>query len=326
MVPLTRFLAVVLLTLGLGCSLPDLGPFAQSTASLEASARKVDASVTRMLEELAKRHPQEVEFAKFKLRFSKAWEMRLALMEVLVDYSEALEGIAKAGQNGEAGARSLVDSINEVARGLGQAGAVAGLAAELAGKIYGLISTGLAHNNLEDAMNSADKAIQSVASTVVQDLGELNAAMEAAVKLIVEDIKEDSKKRLNNIDVREKLASLSRKEIEWVKALEDATLGGGDDRGKKIAEAKARLEEHRVLTKEYERWAIPLEAEINEMTDAGDSLRRLLEKMNEGISRWGKSHRSMAKALKEDRTPNVALLLRTTSEIKAILEERKKKP
>jgi hypothetical protein len=173
--------AVILLS---SCSLPDLQPFATSTAELSSAVAASGEVVTAALEE--NQMPAEAR------SFGDQFAVRTKAMAAFVEYSDSLASIAAAGKKGAANAGKVADAFNGL---LGQVGSLIPLpGAELlsSGLVdvlkegYALVATVRAAQSMKSAVEAADPIIQNLAKIVGADLTDM--------KIIVSKVAE------NNVD------------------------------------------------------------------------------------------------------------------------------
>jgi len=316
-----RLFLIAALSISAGCALPDLKPFAEATRELRESVRQTQHRVQADLDALAK---QDAQFKPYAGDFAEAWRVRLDLLDALLDYSASLAALSDAGQSGKAAAAELGDSLNQLADAAGQAGILAKAAIDVGGIVYNVIASVRAAGSIKDAVLAADPAIQDIAANLDKDFEAISKKIESrtvldAAKVFIQERYE--KERGINKAYRSALVKRLQALQEELVQAQNASPPNNSSMSallSVIAQIEPRIqaanEQLDARAREYE--AVERNWEAGQALFAG---------ARKGFRRWAAIHRQLATGLQSGSPPNVALLVGTVQDLKAILDEARKK-
>jgi hypothetical protein len=301
-----------------GCQTPDLKPFADSTASLHQAVVRSQDIVRSELHELRTRNvlTNDAKLIEVETKFTNAFVQRIAFMEAVVNYSDSLAAVADAGKNGQANAQALGDSIKKLADAAGPYGTAVGVGADVFAKIFGLAAQGWAVHSLKEATSKADPVIAVGAEILQKDMKNiadiLDTAEETLITAMQKHYQRDIATRNNLLGFRE-AQSLAINDLitntNWSEKLADYN--------KKIAEVNSILDA-------TDKWYLPLHERQTEVQQRLGAESQLMQQTAAGFKQWEKVHADLVQALKNNRQPNIRVLVSTVLEIKAEIETLKK--
>jgi len=242
-------------------------------------------------------------------RFTEAWRARVEGADALVAYADAVADIARAGGEGAASARSLADALTRLALGVGIAlppsDSVAAVT-DAAAFVYGHIAATRAAPSLQQALQSAQPAVDRVSVLLARDLQATLVILRSAHEL-----------------QRTALTQRHNEEMGYLKALESERnrLYARDSMG---AEDEARLLRIAELIEATRAWREPLQT-VQAAMDEDLRLRvTLIETTRTAVAEWAAAHRNLVAALRDKRAVNVEALVQATLEARELVRRLKK--
>jgi len=286
-----------------GCAAPDVEPFADATVELRRAITESGAVTAEAMVTAARTLPSGSGADDAK-EFVAIWEDRIKLVDVLVDYSDALAGIAAASAGSQRTAQGLGDSIMRLADLVPGTGAAVADGVQL-GEI--LLRTGIqvkANRDLEEAVGSAHLALAKVAGYLVEDLNDLGILYLKASQDMEVALDDEYGRR------EERRAALLARRAK----LRDAIIAAPNDVNvahvRQIEELVARMEpEHQ----EY------LQRRSTLLQDRTTTL-QMFNKAKAGVRVWVRAHEELRLAMEQNRRPNVRLILSTAQEIREAVD------
>lgn len=304
-----RQLPVVVLVLLTGCAaLPDMTPYRDATVQLRSTVLAGGGVVQAGLEAAAAGYEADSATAwrirEHTERFAEAWRARVEGADALVAYANAVADIARSGSEGAASARSLADALTRLAGGVGIALPPSGTVAtvtDTAAFVYGHIAATRAAPSLQQALQSAQPAVDRVSVLLAQDLQATLAILRSAHEL-----------------QRTALALRYNEETGYLKALERErkVLYARDSLG---AEDEARLQRIAELLEATRGWREPLQAAQAAMEEDLRLRVGLIEATRTAVAEWAAAHRNLTAALREKRAVNVEALVQATLEARELV-------
>jgi len=305
-----------------GCSLPNLRPFSEATQELRESVHLTQRQVQENLDALAR---QDAE--RFKVHaeaFAQIWKTRLDLLDALLDYSASLASIAEAGEGGGRSVEAVGDSLKQLTAAAGQAGLIAQAALDAGGLIYNVIATVRAEKSLRTAVLAADPAIQDIAANLDKDFETLSEKVQSRAVLNA------AKSFIEERYVKEHGFSNSYRAtlVGRMQALRDDLAGAlkatplDKARVQEIQSSVALLEP---LLKSADALFVAKNRDYEAVERNWQAGSALFAGARTGFRRWAAIHRQLASSLQSGSPLNVALLVTTVHDLKALLEEVKKK-
>jgi hypothetical protein len=162
-----------------GCSTPNLRPFADGASSFSTSVKTTNASVDVLLSELAQSNPKEPRFSELLESYKKSAETFNDMAGLAAGYSTALVDLGASGESGGAAAEQILGTVNGYSNFLGVGTGVVNLPTELAATAAGraikksaeLWTRIQAHEQLLEVMLDADAAVHEMAEALAEVYG-----------------------------------------------------------------------------------------------------------------------------------------------------------
>lgn len=283
-----------------GCaSVPEVGPFAQATAEVRSAVVTAGATAEA---ELRRMEGGE----QYADRLQAQWKTRVKAVGALVDYTDSLQSIVEAGQQGGDTADALADSVTRLAGAAGIALPAAGtvdVATDTARFVYQHIARMRAAKSLEASLEASQPAVEQIAQTIALDLRDAAGIFQAA--------NQDLKRQLNfahneGLGFRESLIE-ERKRIYGAGA-ENLTQAN-----------KQRLLEIDELLVSTNDWYQPLQQRRNEIDDRLAASQALFNAATETVSQWGLAHAGLVAAVQERRPVNARSLAQAAADLRTLI-------
>lgn len=303
---LTRLLLPALLAGLTGCaSLPDMSAYRDATLQLRSTVVAGGNAVQSGLESAAASYgagdPTATQIKQQSDRFGREWRARIDGADALLAYTEAVTDLARSGTQGEASARKLADALGGLATGVGVVLPAAGTVAtvtDAAAFVYAHIAAVRAAKSLDQALQSAQPAVDRLAAVLSQDLQASLDILHAARRLQATA-----------------LALKFNEEAAYLRTLarERKTLYGKDPLTPADEQRLRQIVELFEATRE---WREPME-QHQAALEAQYRLRiQLINATQAAVAEWAAAHRSLAAAVRENRSVNVEALVQATQEAK----------
>lgn len=308
-VPLVAVVALVA-----GCrSLPDVQPFADATSAMASSIKTAGATAVKQVERIEGARQRAIGQAPstpIALELYDGWARRDQLFSALEDYSQSLANLVRAGNDGQASAKKLAESVSTLAKSVGGVFPAGEPAAELvtglAQQFYGMVVKEVAAHRLHKAIEYSNPTIRAIADLVARDLQELRDLNEQARQ---QQFSELARKSTSLPTVR----TLESKRVELAKGVNpDGTLKIIEDPAtrSKIKELSEMLAQE-IASPDYVQYTTKRASVVAEH-DAADAL---LEQAVYALDAWAKAHEAIGYAVEKRRAPSLAELERITSEL-----------
>lgn len=301
-----------------GCTTPDLKPFADSTASLHQAmtqSKTIISSELNNIEQAPGFEPKDkVEAVRKKL--DAAFDTRIAFMAAVASYSDSLAAVAAAGKNGQADAKALGDSLQQLADMAGPYGAAVGGGAEIASQIYGLIAEARAAHSLREITAKMDPAIQKAAVLMQMDMANASGILKNGVFELNDVIQTPYQPDVILRNHLNRFSDLAASEIP-----EDYTATNYPD---KLVTYNQKMVEVDKMMERIDKWYLPLQAQETQNLQRFATETDLVNSTIRGFQQWAKAHADVVKALQDNRQPNIGELVSTVLEIKTEIENLKK--
>ncbi|PWB47080.1 MAG: hypothetical protein C3F18_12240 [Nitrosomonadales bacterium] len=300
-------------TLLTGCAaLPDLAPYRDATLQLRSTVLVGGSAVQSGLDAAAGSYeagdPAAKRIRESSQKFATEWRARIAAADSLVEYADALNDIARSATEGAGAARSLADSLGKLASGAGIAPPPAGTvaaAADAAAFVYAHIAAVRAAQSLDEALQSAQPAVDRVAALLTGDL-------QASLNLL----------RASHRLQRDALVLKYNEEMGFLKALtrERKEIYGRSSLRPEDEQRLKKLSEMHEATRE---WREPMEKALAEMESTLKIRVELIKSTQTAVAEWAAAHRNIAAAVREKRSVNVEALVQATLEARELVRRLK---
>lgn len=296
-------------TLLTGCAtLPDLTPYRDATMQLRSAVLAGGSAVQSGLDAAAGSYeagdPTAQRIGENAQKFTTDWNERIEAADALVAYADAVADIARSATEGAGAARALADSLGKLATGVGvvlpPSGTVAA-ATDAAAFIYGHIAAVRAAQSLDQALQSAQPAVDRVAILFAQDLRASQDLLRASHRL-----------------QRDALVLKYNEEMGYLKALtsERKKIYG---KGSLRPEDEQRLKKLGELYEATLSWREPMEKDLAGMESTLKVRIGLIKATQTAVAEWAAAHRNIAAAVREKRSVNVEALVQTTLEARELV-------
>lgn len=202
---------------GCAATVPTLWPFSSRTSDMSTGIRSGFAGTDTLLQ-LADTPPEDI--ARFRSIRSRA----TATLTAVVEYSRTLAEVAATGRAGKDAARTTAEALGGVVAIAG-APQAAGVTTATVAELAGAVAAVRARTSLKDAVETAQPAIDTIATILTRDLSELErlvaiAAVEAERKVFGE--------HYAALDYRRSLRREVRRTDEILTLYLDARAGSAD--------------------------------------------------------------------------------------------------
>jgi hypothetical protein len=293
-----------------GCQMPNVQPFAEATAQLrQAVITTGNLTLTAMratpypddkgqvIPLNSTNHPTN--------RLANAWAIRTRAMDALVNYSDSLAQVVAAGQSAEKTAANLVNSVSNIADTMtggegfsDEAGALAMLIIKNGGQLK-------AAHAVDQAVTAAHPTVAGIGRIVKKDLNSLAIQFDSEYVDILGNIDgeygEHKTYRMNLI----KKVTVAR--VEMLQA---------DFDDESVAEVN-KIEKLLAATeKDHQEFKAKLQAA---KTERQEGQRAFATAIN-AVDFWIAAHQELHLAIRENRRPNVQLLLTAIQEVKIAVD------
>jgi len=306
---LTRLLLPAMLAGLTGCAaLPDMSPYTDATLQLRSTVVAGGHAVQAGLESAAASYeagdPAARQIREQAAQFNQAWRARIDGADALLAYTEAVTDLARSGTQGDASARKLADALGGLATGVGVVLPAAGTVAtitDVAAFVYGHIAAARAAKSLDQALHAAQPAVDRLATVLSQDLQASLDILHAARRLQATAMA----LKFNEETAYLKTLARERKAIYG----KDTQTPADEQRLRQIGE----------LLDATRSWREPME-QAQADTEAQYRLRiQLIHATQAAVAEWAAAHRSLAAAVRENRSVNVEALVQATQEAKELV-------
>jgi hypothetical protein len=311
-------LASLLLAALTGCQTPDLKPFADSTANLGQSVVRSQEIVRSELQEMRTRNvlTNEASLMEAETKFTNAFAERIAFVEAVVNYSDSLATVADSGKNGQANAQALGDSVKKLADAAGPYGTAVGVGADVFAKIYGVAAQAWAVHSLQEATSKANPFIAYGAEILQKDMNNLADVLATAEDPLIVAMQKPYR---HDIATRNNLLAFRENQ-----SLEINNLITNANWPELLAEYNQKIAGVDTILDATDKWYVPLQEKEIEVQLRLGAETQLMQQTAVGFKQWQKAHADLVQALKDDRQPNIRMLVSTVLEIKAEIETLKK--
>ncbi|MHC4534549.1 MAG: hypothetical protein ACYS6K_11410 [Planctomycetota bacterium] len=294
---LVMFLMLVITATGC-TSLPDIGPFTDATHQLKVAVAQSGSTVSDEL-----RYTEGGNQTADKL--DEAWKERNQAFEAIAAYSDSLEAIVSAGNEGAQTAGELADSIQEFADAAGIVIPASPAAIKVASDSIKFLAQQIANTraakSLEEAMVKAQPAVEQIVKLIVEDLEDIDGIFRAANKLVEINFKNSYATRISYRMVLEDFVLKAD-----IADANDAVL-------KRLVQVNELLDSTNSWYSEYKQG---LEQNQNRLRVG----RALIKTAQASVQQWVTAHKQVVNALKNRRPVSTESLLEAAVEIRYLLK------
>jgi len=293
------------------CALPNLKPFADSTATLDTGVREGGGEIIESMKALpfkdkngmripitSQEHPAN--------RLNEAWAVRIQAMDALIAYSASLANISNAGFN----ASNNVEAFGETVKGLADyIPAVSAYTGDVKALVNLLITTGIeiqSYYTLSRAVEKAQKPLEEIVTLIKADLSDLQ---EINKNLRIKGIANLNKSVDKYLVPYNDAAELKKK---WSEQLSDPA---------KEANALNMVNKYDDILQNLLPQVQAQQEAIAKFEKKCDNLDLLLTNTQKALDSWISANAQLAGALKDKRQPNIALFVVRAAEIKYAVDK-----
>jgi len=291
----------LLLIAGLaGCApLPQVGPFVEASNQLRSA---VAASGTTVAAEL-RLMPGGTASAD---RLQQEWEVRNKAFAGIAAYANSLKAIVDAGNEGAASAQKVADSVSRLARAAGVSlpGTPEALATatDCVKFISAQIALTRATKSLEQALETAQPAVEAITELVAADLKDLEDVFVSAAKA-----------NDNAVRTSEEFRDLLGYRIQLLKQ-----IGMSNPADTATCDRQVQLGQ---MLQASDAWLSKYLAERKEIDDRLRVGRALIQATLQSARDWGVAHGNLIMAVKERRPVNTDSLIQAAVEIRNLVRK-----
>jgi hypothetical protein len=317
---LTACALTALVMSGCAGTIPDLKPYADTTASLRSSVSQSFRATSQSLLTSAEVAPlvgspkakgQAEELRGLATRYDEEASHRVAALTALVDYSDRLAAIAASGRTEQERVRQTSEALSTLVTTVGSAlahlPAAAGGTAVVA-QLVKLTGEAAAHAEavrvtatLDRAVDAATPGVKLLVAALAADLSLLRAEIATHASVVA--------------DFQRQLPLL-----KYEAFLREKVLPLGD-------ELPAKEQELEVVARSLarvERWAAADRGRFAEARQRMGTSTALIIASKEAVENWARAHEDIGAAIRASRQPNIAALTETVKEIKTLIDEIRK--
>ena len=283
-------------------TLPDVGPFVDTTHELRSAVTQSGSTTVSALETIG----AEAQARKLE----KAWKLRNRAFDAIAAYADSLQAIMAAGNQGAQAAASLIQSVEGLAEASGipirPAPASIAVASDAISLILRHISQGRAARTLQEAMETAQPAVEAIVELSLADLSAIDDVFRAANESTRSDVQVAYSDRLGY-----------RKSLEDL--LTRASVAGADG---------ATLERLTLISRllaETEAWHGDYTGALDQIGERLRTGRALLAATQASARTWVEAHRQLVVALQTRQPVSIGSLVTMAEEIQ-ILVRRMREP
>jgi hypothetical protein len=283
-----------------GCApLPKVGPFVEASNQLRSA---VAASGTTVEAEL-RLMPDGARYAD---QLEQQWEARNKAFVAMVAYANSLQAIVDAGNEGAASAQKVADSVSGLAAAAGMTLPGAPQAIAVATDAVKFISAQIAlvrgAKSLEQALETAQPAVEAITDLVAADLQDLEVIFVAA-----------SKANDNAVRTSDEFRDLLGYRVQLVKQ-----IGKSDPADPNTCDRQVQLGQ---MLQATDAWLSQYLARRKEIDDRLRLGRALIQATLQSARDWGIAHGNLITALKERRPVNMDSLVQAALEIQNLVRK-----
>jgi hypothetical protein len=299
-------LAVLAIVLG-GCTpLPDVSPFSTATTQLSSAVR---TSGLATADEVA----GMTNGGQLSTDLRTAWKARIAAMDAMTSYADSLVAIVNASNDAGNSASALADKVGNLATAAGIINPAAGASVKVAADTAKLVWTNIARArgaaSLQDAIDAAQPAIETIAETLALDGKDLRIAVRAAITNEKNELRRDTSVNtvrglhinapaakagiIGNFDPTGNVGFANQSDLDALNQLLDGTRKEFDASEEKLAALNARQK----------------------------TLLALIGATDDAIVRWADAHKSLAAAVRARRPIDLSSLMDGIVEVRELVKK-----
>lgn len=295
-----------------GCPMPNVAPFAEATVQLrQAVVSTGDITLAAMRATPYKENDKEVPLSNSNHpanQLEKTWRKRTDLIDLLVNYSDSIYQIVAAGQSAKNTANELVNSADELAQALPGGEPFAKESAALARTILKHGIQLKAAHDVDKVVKAAHPIITKIAEIIKGDIAKLKILHDSETIDIIDSINNEFGVR--NTYRKDLIDKLKPARVNMIENNLDSSF---------VAEVE-KIEKRLAATeKDHKEYMTKMQIAVKKRQNG----RTAFAAATHAIDIWVIAHHELHLAIKENRRPNVRLLLIATQEIKTAVDKVK---
>lgn len=296
-----------------GCQLPDLRPFAESTAAVHAGVDRSGAvfleSAARVLDE-----NDTTEAAHLKT-LEESWKKRRKASAALAEYAASLAAIAEVAGNHK-GVDDFLDSVESLMQTAGASGLAGSAVLRSGGTVYQLFKQAASLKTLAGAVERADPVVEKVCKILIDDLKTALPPLDSAEQKALVELETSSHKVDRNLV---KGVLVQRKSILGSVCNPDGTLKAGVT-ADQFEQAVERLKLLDVSLEAAQARVARTEREMNDVKDEYEGHRTLVEQTIGALESVRSHHRNLRMAIELKGTLSAANVTYAAGQVKSTIE------
>ncbi len=307
--PVVVVVTSTVLALG-GCtSLPDVGPFVEATTEVRSA---VVLAGNTVVDELRRMEDEDSSEQKRWRTLEEQWSTRVQSLDAVVDFSESLQAIVSASQQGAQSVEALADSATQLASAAGLAvpGTVAAATAvDVAKRVYREIAVVRAAKSLEEALDRSRRPVEEIALHVGKDIEDLKDILQAASDKISGDLEIEHQV---GIEFRRKL--IDRRNALYAIGIDGLT-----------AAQKSELMEVDALIASTDEWHGPMREQLRAATARLLAGEGLIDAAGTAVKQWGLAYNNLVFAVNARRPVSTQSLAAAAADIHDLIQRIREK-
>ncbi len=330
--------ALVLLT-AVGCrSLPDVSRFSDATTQLYVTVQTAGDSAVSELATVEKARLDGRQ-SNNAAKVAKGWESATVAAKAIADYSDSLQALVESGDQGKANAAKAVGAVDTLVKSVagaypgGEEGAVIakGVFDGLA-SLYGAAARELAARKLAREIHEADPFIQKIAESLAQQFNGLALILRSAKNTLLFQVEDKYSVQVQNLNQYEGLRTALMDQARTVLNLAVTnTLLTTNLQVQALNSSQLTITsnildrwqwaEKMVQAERQQPWYQGYLAEQAAVAARLDPEIAVAERAPSVITAWAASHKDLARAVEQNRSPNFAVLTALSQDLLATYEQ-----
>lgn len=292
--------------------MPDIAPYAEATQNLRTAVDESGKSSELSLKLLEATEPafrDNEEFRRSVDSLRDAWRLRVATLDAVVAYVDALQELVDAGTTGSQAVDKVADHLMTLANAIGVTPASAATSATADGAkfVYGQIASIRASRSLLEALPQSNSVVTRLTQVLREDFRELEGILaviyEAQRAALTDAHNIELGYRKGLVNARKALyaePNLTNDQLAHLRSINEQ-LEGTLDWYLPFQESRARIDANQIAA------------------------HQLITATDEGLNQWALAHERLVKAAQEqrDRPPHIERLSSVVVEMKEITKRIK---
>ena len=305
-----------------GChTLPDVSQFSDATTQLYVTVQTAGQSA-QAEQALIQKTRADGKSRDNSAAIGKGWQSATDAAKAVAEYSDSLRALVESGKQGKAAATKALQSVDTLVKSVAKAypggdagstvldGAFQGLST-----LYGAVAQDVAAKKLAGMIQKADPCVQNIAEGLAKQFLGLAYILRSSKLVLLYQVEEKYTAHVQSLNMYDGVRT---------NLLAEATAGGELTTNASLLE-RWQWAEKMVQAERQQPWYVEYtaaKASINARLDAEIAV---VQKASGVINAWGASHKDLVKAVKENRTPNFAVLMVLSQDLLTTYEQTRAK-